>query len=98
MADGGRPTHKESRGPEEDPWRQFFEHLSKVVRAQESYRVRMVTPGHLVVETNGKQCDVRQEYDDESMLVGLSFIDRKGAGNACTLYRDSSTPWIMKVP
>ena len=31
MADGGRPTHKESRGLEEDLWRQFVEQLSKVV-------------------------------------------------------------------
>ena len=43
---------------------------------------------------NGKQCDVRQEgeHDDESMKVGLSFKDRVGGGNACSLYRGSSTP------
>ena len=94
MADGGRPTHKESRGLEEDLWRQFVEQLSKVVRFQASYRVRMVMPGHLVVETNGNQCGVRQEeeYDDERLEVGFSFIDREGAGNACSLYRGSSTP------
>ena len=56
--------------------------------------MRMVAPGHLVVETNGKQFDVRQEeeYEDESMQVGLSFIDPEGAGNACSLCRGSSTP------
>ena len=47
-----------------------------------------------MVETNGNQCDVRQEgeHDDESMKVGLSFKDRVGARNACSLYRGSSTP------
>ena len=60
---------------------------------------RMVMPGHLVVETIGKQCDVRQEeeYDDERMDVGFSFIDPEGAGNACSLYRGSSTPWSEKL-
>ena len=48
---------------------------------------------HLVVELNGKQCDVWQEeeYDDESMQVVVSFIDPEGARNACSLYRGSST-------
>ena len=52
-----------------------------------------MAPAHLVVETNGKQCGVRQEeeYDDERMEVVLSFIDPEGAGNACSLYRGSST-------
>ena len=68
----------------------------------------MVAPGHLVVETNGKECDVRQEeeHDDESMKVGLSFIDHDGArrcaitgmfvGNACSLYRGCSNALLRK--
>ena len=68
-----------------------------------------MAPGHFVVETNGKQCDVRQEeeYDDESMKVGLSFTDHEGArrcaisgmlvGNACSLYRGCSTPCSERV-
>ena len=63
----------------------------------------MVAPGHFVVETNGKECDFWQEeeHDDESMKVGLSFIDHEGVrrcaisgmlvGNACSLYRGCST-------
>ena len=52
-----------------------------------------------MVETNGNQCGVRQEeeYDDERMEVVLSFIDPEGAGNACSLYRGSSTPWSVRL-
>ena len=110
-ADGGRPTHKESRGSEADSEKQFLifcKQLWKVVHFQAYDRRRMVAPGHLVVETNGKQCDVRQdeEHDDESMKVGLSFTDHKGArrcaisgmlvGNACSLYRGCSNALLRK--
>ena len=60
-ADGGRPTLKETRSSEADPQTQFCKQLSKVVDFQTYDRRRMVAPGHFVVETNGKQCDVWQE-------------------------------------
>ena len=31
------------------------------------------------------------------MQVVLSFIDPEGAGNACSLYRGSSTPWSERL-
>ena len=55
-----------------------------------------------MVETIDKQCDVRQEeeYDDESMQVGLSFIDPEPETLArfiVALQRLAPKGWIMKV-
>ena len=77
MADGGSQTHQERRSSQEDRWRQRGELLEKVAQVQACIRRRMLAPGDLV-ETNGKQCDVRQEeeYDDVSVKVDPSYIDR----------------------
>ena len=41
---------------------------------------RNLAQGHLVVETNGKPCDVRQEeeYCDEGIKMNLSYFDHGG--------------------
>ena len=54
-------------------WRQGEEQLEKVAQGDACVRRRMPAPGHMVVETNGKQCEVRQEeeHDDEDIQVRL---------------------------
>ena len=63
----------------------------------------MQAPGHVVVETNDKHCDVSQqeEYEDDCIKVGLSDTDHEGTkrcaitgmlvGSASSLYCGTST-------
>ena len=64
-----RAVKKTLGGCVESSWRKV---------AQAYIRRRLLAPGHLE-ETNGKQCDVRQEeeHDDEGIKVDLSYIDHK---------------------
>ena len=41
-----------------------------------------------MVKTNGKHCEVRQEeeYDDEDIKVGLTYVDYEGASR-CAITR-----------
>ena len=57
MADGGNQMHITTT----HAWRQREKQLEKVVQVQAYIRRRMLAPGHLVVEMNGKQFGVSQE-------------------------------------
>ena len=52
------------------------EQLEQVVQVHACIRRRMLAPGHLVVETKGKQCNVREEeeYDDKAWWACLTVI------------------------